>query len=213
LIRHLPGMLALEVWNEPNLPRFFAPRPSPALYARLLVVANRAVGQAGVPVTVLTGGISSSGSRADGGIPAAAFLARIYRLAGKAWFDGIGTHPYPQGRRWVEGMSTHLDRLRRVRNRFHDRPTPLWITEVGVGGAPGRRRVGSVGLDRQGPVLARIYRATQRSDVEAFIIYALRDSTAEGPKFEPFGVVGGDLRPKPAYCHLASHLGGVRACG
>jgi hypothetical protein len=110
-------------------------------------------------------------------------------------------------------MSAQLDRLRRVRDRFDDRRASLWITEVGVGGAPGPRRVASVGLGRQGPVLVRMYRASQRSDVEAFVIYALRDSPAEGPKFEPFGVVGGDLRPKPAYCHLASRLGGVRACG
>jgi hypothetical protein len=206
-------MLALEVWNEPNLPRFFAPQPSLALYSRLLRAASRAVDEGGVPVTVLAGGLSSSGSAADGGIADARFLAGVYRLAGEASFDGIAAHPYPQGRRWVEEMSAQLDRLRRVRDRFDDRPTSLWITEVGIGGAPGPPRVASVGLDRQGPVLVRMYRAAQRSDVEAFVIYALRDSPAEGPKFEPFGVVGGDLRPKPAYCHLASRLGGVRACG
>ena len=110
-------------------------------------------------------------------------------------------------------MTASLDRLRRVRDRFRDRATPLWITEVGIGGTSARRREGSVGLARQGPILARMYRSTQRSDVRAFIIYALRDWPTEGPKFEPFGVVRADLRPKPAYCYLASHLGGTRPCG
>ncbi len=201
-------MLALEVWNEPNLPRFFAPRPSPPLYSRLLGAANRAARLSGVPVTLVTGGLTTGVSRAAGGIPAPRFLTRIYQLTGKASFDGIGSHPYPQGRPWVGSMTASLDQLRRVRDRFRDGATPLWITEVGIGGTSARRREGSVGLARQGPILARMYRSTQRSDVRAFIIYALRDWPTEGPKFEPFGVVGADLRPKPAYCYLASHLGG-----
>ncbi len=213
LIRRLPKMLALEVWNEPNLPRFFAPQPSPPFYSRLLVAANRAVRFSGVRVTLVTGGLTTGVSRAAGGIPAPRFLTRIYQLTGKASFDGIGSHPYPQGRHWVGSMIASLDRLRRVRDRFRDRATPLWITEVGIGGTSARRREGSVGLARQGPILARMYRSTQRSDVRAFIIYALRDWPTEGPKFEPFGVVGADLRPKPAYCYLASHLGGTRPCG
>jgi hypothetical protein len=207
-----PRMLAVEVWNEPNLPRFFAPHPSPALYSRLLRGANRAAHLSGVPATVLTGGVTSSASRARGGIPAARFLISIYELAGRASFDGIGAHPYPQGLPWVPTMSANLDRLRRVRDRFHDRATPLWITEVGVGGTSRRQREGSVGLAAQGPILARMYRATQNGDVSAFMIYTLRDSPTEGPKFEPFGVVRANLRPKPAYCYLARHLGGMGAC-
>jgi hypothetical protein len=58
-----------------------------------------------------------------------------------------------------------------------------------------------------------MYRSAQRRDVKALVFYALRDSPTEGPKFEPFGVVRANLRPKPAYCYLASHLGGVNACG
>ena len=73
-MRRLPQMLALEVWNEPNLPRFFAPQPSPALYSRLLRAADRAARLSGVPVTILTGGLTASASRAGGGIPAPRFL-------------------------------------------------------------------------------------------------------------------------------------------
>jgi len=110
-------------------------------------------------------------------------------------------------------MTSNLDQLRRVRDRHGDRGTPLWITEVGIGGTSTKRPLASVSLARQGPVLARMYHSTQRSDVRTFLIYALRNTPAEGPKFESFGVVHGDLRPKPAYCYLASRLGGVSGCG
>jgi hypothetical protein len=110
-------------------------------------------------------------------------------------------------------MTANLDALRRVRDRFADRATPLWLTEIGVGGTTGRPHEGSAGLARQGPVLVRMYRSIQDGDVRAFLIYSLRETKTEGPKFEPYGVVRASLRPKPAYCYLALRLGGARACG
>jgi hypothetical protein len=204
-------MVALEVWNEPNLPRFFAPTPSPKLYSLLLTSAHQAVRDAGASVPVVSGGLAA-GTAEGGGIPAPRFLAGIYRSAGRASFDGIGAHPYPQRPPWVEQMTANLDRLRRVRDRFGDRATPLWITEVGVGGTSGPKLGGSVGLARQGPILVRMYRATQGSDVKALLFYALRETKTEGPQFEPYGVVRASLRPKPAYCYLALRLGGNRIC-
>jgi polysaccharide biosynthesis protein PslG len=213
LIRRFPKMLALEIWNEPNLPRFFAPRPSPRLYSSLLENAHRAAETAGTSVPIVSAGLSVGASGVNGGIGAATFLTSVYRQAGKASFDGIGAHPYPHGVPRVANMTANLDRMRRVRDRFGDRGTPLWVTEVGVGGTAEPHGELSVSPAAQGPMLARMYRSTRGNDVRAFIIYALRDSPIEGPKFEPFGVVRATLQPKPAYCYLARRLGGVRLCG
>ena len=213
MLRRFPQMVALEVWNEPNLPRFFAPRPSPSLYSRLVEAAHQAAAGTGSTVPILTAGLSVGASAVKGGIGAPSFLTAVYRKAGAGSFDGIGAHPYPHGPPRAANMTANLDRLRRVRDRFGDRATPLWVTEVGVGGTSGRRGKLSVRLAAQGPVLARMYRSTRNSDVRAFIIYALRDTAVEGPKFEPFGVVRANLRPKPAYCYLAARLGGERLCG
>ena len=213
MLRRFPQMVALEVWNEPNLPRFFAPRPSPTLYSRLVEGAHLATADTGSPVPILTAGLSVGASAVKGGTGAPSFLTAVYRKAGARSFDGIGAHPYPHGAPRAANMTANLNRLRRVRDRFGDRATPLWVTEVGVGGTSGRRGKLSVRLGAQGPVLARMYRSTRNSDVRAFIIYALRDTAVEGPKFEPFGVVRANLRPKPAYCYLAARLGEVRLCG
>jgi hypothetical protein len=212
LMRRFPRMVAIEVWNEPNIPRFFAPAPSPALYSRLLQAAHAAAHASGVPAPVLTGGLAAGTSKTGAGIPAAQFLSGVYRQAGKASFDGIASHPYPQGPPWVAQMTANLDQLRRVRDRFGDRETPLWITEVGVGGAPAPRLKGSVDPARQGPLLVRMYRSTENTDVRAFLFYALRETKTEGPHFEPYGVVRANLQPKPAYCYVASHLGRVGLC-
>jgi polysaccharide biosynthesis protein PslG len=211
-VRRFPRLVALEVWNEPNIPRFFAPAPSPALYSRLLEAAHGAVHRSGVRAPVLTGGLAAGTSEAGTGIPASRFLASVYRHAGKASFDGIASHPYPQRPPWVAQMTANLDKLRRVRDRFGDRSTPLWVTEVGVGGTPPPRLKGSVGPGRQGPVLVRMYRSTEDTDIRAFLVYAFRETKTEGPQYEPYGVMRANLSPKPAYCYLASHLGGVSLC-
>ena len=103
-------------------------------------------------------------------------------------------------------MTANLDQLRRVRDRFGDRGTPLWITEVGVGGTRPPRLKGSVDPARQGPVLVRMYRSIVNTDVRAFLVYAFRETKTEGPQFEPYGVVRANLTPKPAYCDLADSL-------
>jgi hypothetical protein len=212
LMRRFPRMVALEVWNEPNIPRFFAPAPSPALYSQLLEAAHEAARASGVPAPVLTGGLATGTSGTGSAILASRFLSSVYRRAGKASFDGIGSHPYPQRPPWVAQMTANLDKLRRVRDRFGDRATPLWLTEVGVGGAPAPRLKGSVDPARQGPVLVRMYRSTANTDVRAFLVYAFRETKTEGPQFEPYGVMHANLQPKLAYCYLASRLGGVRVC-
>ncbi len=213
MLKRFPEMIALEVWNEPNLPRFFAPRPSPALYSRLVEGAHRAAIDSASAVPILTAGLSVGASAVKGGIGAPSFLTSVYRMAGAESFDGIGAHPYPHGSPRAANMTQNLNRLRRVRDRFGDHATPLWVTEVGVGGTSGRRGKLSVRPSAQGPVLARMYRSTRNTDVRAFIVYALRDTAVEGPKFEPFGVVRANLQPKPAYCYLAARLGRVRLCG
>ena len=211
LMAHLPRMSALEVWNEPNYATFFAPHADPGLYARLLQAAGQAAREAGFRGSILTGGLSPV-PPAGGKMPPAQFLSRVYEIAGQNSFDGIGAHPYPVRPPWAAGMTENLDQLRRVSERFGDGSKPLWITEVGIGGTPGGRGQFNVPLDQQGPVLARMYRGAQGMDVRSFLIYTLSDLGGSPSRFATYGVLTPALRPKPAYCYLAQHTGGTRAC-
>jgi len=211
LIAHLPRMSALEVWNEPNFRIFFAPQADPGLYARLLEAADEAAGESGFHGPILTGGLSPA-SPARGKMPPSRFLSRVYEIAGKGSFDGIGAHPYPAGPPWTAGMTANLQQLRRVSERFNDGSKPLWITEVGIGGTKSGSGHFDVSLDRQGPVLARMYRAAQGMNVRSFLIYTLSDLGGSPSRFATYGVMTPALRPKPAYCYLAQHVGHMRAC-
>ena len=210
LMDHLPKMGALEVWNEPNFATFFAPHADPALYSRLLRAADAAAHQADFRRPILTAGLSPV-PPAGGKMSPTRFLSRVYEIAGKGSFDGIGAHPYPAQAPWVAGMTADLEQLRRVSERFGDGSKPLWITEVGIGGTRGGGGHFNVPLDQQGPLLDRMYRATRGLNVRSFLIYALSDFPGAS-RFGTYGVLTPALRPKPAYCYLAQHIGRTRAC-
>jgi hypothetical protein len=200
-VSRYPGVRAVEIWNEPNLSRFWAPRPDPRRYATLLRIAHDAVVEVNPSVPVLVGGLIPT--YGDGGsIPADRFLREVYVEAGAAAFEGIGTHPYPSHAPFVETMWRSLDALRAVRLAYGDGATPLWITEVGIS----THARSGVTLDQQGDVLIELYRSIQGHDVSSFVIHRFQVG-AEGGYWNQTAVVSRDLTPKPAYCELGAALG------
>ena len=191
---------------------------APAVAGPLFAPARRSgpggAPQPAIPVAIVTGGLTAGASRSSGGIPPLASSTRIYQLSRQGVVRRHRRPSLPKGR---------------AVGREHDRqPRPAAARPRSV------RRPGDPALDHRGghrrnlraaggrpasawPARARSWPGctARRSGATSgrFLFYALRDSPTEGPKFEPFGVVRADLRPKPAYCYLASHLGGVRACG
>lgn len=212
LMVHMPEMEALEVWNEPNSARYFAPHPNPALYVQMLRAADEAARQVNFDRPIITGGLAPASPIRAGKFPAPEFLSRVYELAGKDAFDGIGAHPYPNGSPWVASMTTNLNQLRRVAARFGDGSKPLWVTELGLGSTPSGDGRYNVPLDQQGPILNRMYRSTRGNNVRSFVIYTLNDTGVPENRFAVYGVLTPAFRPKPAYCYLAQHLGGTDPC-
>jgi hypothetical protein len=109
-----------EVWNEPDNPEFWAPRPDAAAYARLYAAARAAILAADPSARVLVGGLT---------LPARflpAMLAAMPALAGR--IDGVAIHPYGVDPAavmvGVRGARSALDSLGM-------RSVPLYVTEFG----------------------------------------------------------------------------------
>jgi hypothetical protein len=120
-----------QIWNEPNIPAFWATGPDPAGYAKLLETASRAVRAADPGAEIVTAGLPTSHM----GIPAAEFLAGIYKAGAKGSFDTVAIHAYAPT---PAGVIERTRDAREVIARNRD-DARLWITEVGwgTGGEPG----------------------------------------------------------------------------
>ena len=126
-----PGKAALpirdwQIWNEPNLKKFFAPRPSVPQYATLVRSAHRAILGADPRANLVLAGMSGRGQPSD-----KKFLNRFYaahQIQGS--FEAVAINPYaPQ----VPQVGRKIRRIRGVMRRHGDKRTPVWITELGWG--------------------------------------------------------------------------------
>jgi hypothetical protein len=119
-------VLSWQIWNEPNFPVFWEPRPEPAPYARLLHVAAGAIRAGDPKARVVVAGLAPI----EGEIHPWAFLRRLYAVPGfRRDADVVALHPYAPtlGRLYEEIRLT-----RRVMTDAGAARTPLLISEFGV---------------------------------------------------------------------------------
>jgi len=115
-----------QIWNEPNITRYWSEQPFARSYVRLLRAAQRALRAADHGVTVVLAGLPNMSWKA---------LRAIYRAGGRGHFDAVALHPYT-------GKPADVLRLvryaRRVMRAHGDRRIPIWITELSWPAAAGK---------------------------------------------------------------------------
>jgi hypothetical protein len=202
--RHHPGkrarpVRAWQIWNEPNLAKFFAPRPSVPQYASLVRSAHAAIHGADRRATVVLAGMSGRGHPSD-----RKFLNRLYRVHRiKTAFDAVAVNPYaPQ----VHQVAAKIKRIRGVMRRHGDGHTDLWITELGWGSHPPDRFGLNKGLKGQKRMLQRSFRLIihhrRAWQVKRLVWFDFRDPPAShgGCSFcNSAGLLRHSGRPKPAW--------------
>ncbi len=193
-----------ELWNEPNSPLFWKPKPSAGEYLDLLRGFHEAVDSADPNGQILLGGLFPT---PKGGIPMRQFLARIYQGGGRGLFNAVGIHPYAAGPSRVLTAATST---RRTLDQFDASGIPIWITEVGwaSGGAPSGVTVGPT---RQAAYLRRTFElaagARERLNLAGVVWYALSDTPGQVWPAH-CGLFGLDGSAKPAWGALVSLTGG-----
>lgn len=220
IARRYDEAVAIEVWNEPNLPTFFRPRPNPRRYAELQAHAYRAVKRANPGMAVGTGGFAGNVVFGrDGSWPIGAFLDVAYENGLKRHMDFLSFHAYPYSARLGRGslFARVFQEVRSATRRHGDRGRRLWVTEAGytTTGLEEHR----VSPPAQARLLRRLYRKTlSMPDVEALIVHTLIDDASRYSRLGPgrgFGVIArsGGLAPKPAYCWFVGASGSrYRGC-
>ena len=115
-----------QIWNEPNLTRYWTSQPFARPYVKLLRAARRALRAA------------DPGSRTIlAGLPNESWIAlrKVYKAGGRGAFDAVALHPYTGRPRNVIRL---IEFARREMRRFGDGRTPVWLTELSWPAAKGR---------------------------------------------------------------------------
>jgi hypothetical protein len=128
----------IEVWNEPDNPAFWYPRPDAAAYARLYIVTREAVDAVDPSAHVIIGGLTA---------PTTFLPALVHAVPGLVGHvDGVAIHPY--GTPAV--VLRRVTAARRTLDTLGMRSVALYVTEFGwttsppgaVGYAPAGARPG-----------------------------------------------------------------------
>jgi polysaccharide biosynthesis protein PslG len=180
---------AWQIWNEPNLPAYFHPRPSPGKYAKLLSLAHEAVKGADPSAKVIIAGMPGN---AVGGIDAPKFYRRLYKEKGISKdFDAAALHPYgpflPDVRHWIE-------KVRKVMKQHGDKQKPLWLTELAWGSDHPDRFGFNKGKAGQKRMLKRSFKMINHHrhawDIRRLFWFQLRDPKSGNPHCSFCGSAG-----------------------
>jgi hypothetical protein len=117
-----------QIWNEPNLTRYWTSQPFARPYVKLLRASRRTLRAA------------DPGSRTIlAGLPNESWIAlrRIYKAGGRGAFDVVALHPYTGRPRNVIRL---IEFARREMRRYHDGSRPVWLTELSWPAAQGKTK-------------------------------------------------------------------------
>ncbi len=206
------GVRHWEIWNEPNLKNFWAPKPDPAAYTTLLRRAYSAIKAADPAATVLAGALSPATDPADGSqVSPVTFTTRMYANGAKGSFDALSVHPYCYPAMPDDATTSswntfqRLPLVRDVMVANGDSDKQIWLTEFG---APTGTGSGAVSESVQAQMLTRgIATAAQWSWTGPLFIYGGRDrGTDPADREQNFGFVRTDYTPKAALSALTTYL-------
>lgn len=211
--RYAPdGVKDFEIWNEPNLRKFWQPKVNPRFYAQLLADSYRAIKKIDPSAVVISGGLAPLPSTANS-LSMIAFLRAIYADGAKPYMDAVALHPYSYPAlpstyepwsAWSQ-MAQTSPSVRSVMAHYKDSGTPVWVTEYGaVSNGPG----GGAGASGQAAELAQAISIAKSTPwIDAFYIYTWQDAGADkNNRNDWFGLVTSTGRPKAAYYAVANAI-------
>jgi polysaccharide biosynthesis protein PslG len=143
-----------QILNEMNSEVFFAPKPSPSLYAKVLSAAADAIRSRDPGAEIIIGGMAElAGSRQA--VTGSEYLADFYRVKGvKDDFDAVAPHPYGAS---IGKVKNQVETYRKVMKKAHDSGADMYVTEIGAGSAKGGSSLNR-GPDGQADLLKQIYK-------------------------------------------------------
>ena len=187
--RHFAGHgVRFEIWNEPNISRFWPPQPDPTQYAALARSVISRVHAGDPQAEVATAGLSSTD------FP---FLRQYLADGGGAGANAIGIHPY--GFELPEEIAGDMAAWRSMVAQALPANPPTWATEWGYSSAEYGNGHSPEARAEQAVMVARELLTAWSEGFPLIIYYDIRDdgSNPNDPE-QNFGLLAEDYSDKPA---------------
>lgn len=192
-----------QIWNEPNLPVYWRPKPNARAYAEMLRLAAQQIKAVDPAAEIVTAGLPDS--RIGNSVSPFAFVRRLLRAGAGASFDTLAVNAYAENGKRVVRLTR---RFRKLLNRAGGRHIALRVTEFGWadrGPEVPRARFTS-GPRRQGKFISRalrgLWRARRGLKLRGVVYYSWRDQPVYAGGRNFWGLYTGltriDGSPKPA---------------
>lgn len=213
--RYRGHRVAWEIWNEPNLPMFWAgagTRPDVLEYARLAEAAAASIREADPTVPIAIGAAYTGFPdlvRLIGGVPGVEFLAQLARLDAARYATAMTFHPYrAEPPETVEANVAAL----RAALAASGRSLALWCGEWGystydpLAPATNLNILPATSEQRQASYVARMFLTNFRLGLEKTVWYQAVDPPSPDPgnMEDHFGLLRADGSEKLAYTALAT---------
>ncbi len=163
---------AWQIWNEPNLPVYWAGKPDARQYVELLRVVGAALHRADPHAEVVTAGLPESRL----GVPFARYLKAMYAAGAAGTFDTLAVNAYS---RRVTGMVAAVLGARRILSSAGQGDVPIRVTEFGwaTSGPHSSMTVGPKTQARLVKTAVRTLAARrERLKLRGVVYYAWRDA-------------------------------------
>ncbi len=197
-------------WNEENF-FYFAKRPSPTQYAKLVRISHKAISSADHGARMILGGMFALPiQHPPKAYTARRFLDLMYKRSPgiKRFFDGVALHPFSRSYIYLKAT---VNQVRAVMKRHHDNRTGLWITEVGWGSGHGNNSFekGRKGQVKQLKGAFNVFRNNRRRWRLKRVYWFSLDDLAGSCNFcDSTGLFGGGFTPKPSWHAYVKFAGG-----
>jgi hypothetical protein len=119
---------AWQIWNEPNLTRYWNVAPWAPRYVALLKAAHRALKAADRGSDTVLAGLPNESWKA---------LNLLYRAGARRHFDVVALHPYTGQ---VKNTVRVVKIIRRTLKRHKDAKLPIWVTELSWPASKGKAK-------------------------------------------------------------------------
>ncbi len=183
--RHFRGRAAWEIWNEPNLPQYWAGSPNAAEYVALARAAAAEIRREDPEAWIL-------GPSLGGGTFDFAYLEETFALGLLDVVDAVSVHPY--GAAFPEAAADFYEEVRRrIARHAPGRNVPLVVSEWGYAEE-------GLGAEGQADFLVRALAVNRRAGIPLTIWYNWQEPITP---WHSFGLLDVRGQPKPAYLALA----------